>query len=604
MSEAPPLVQGGPPPLASHPPDALAAGARLAEFEIRGVLGAGGFGIVYLAWDHALEREVALKEYMPVTLAGRSPDQRVTLRAAAHQETFALGLRSFVNEARLLARFDHPSLVKVYRFWEANGTAYMAMPMYHGPTLRQVRQQQAPGSPGEAWCRALLEPLLGALQVLHREGVYHRDIAPDNIVLPEPGKPVLLDFGAARRVIGDRTHALTAILKPHFAPIEQYADVASMRQGPWTDLYGLAATFYYLLTGHPPLPAAARALHDELPPLARLQPAGCSAAFLEALDWAMAVRPQQRPQDVAAWREVLDGRAPVPPMPPAPPLPAGTAGPHAAMDGVSAPSGGAAGFDPTLPLRTTGPRPPGSMPATGPLWRGFTVPGGVQTLQAAPPPGARDAAAEDGLSPLPVVGRRRPRAVWMGALALVVIGGAAALAWHAAPSTQAGPREVSVAQAPEARSAGTHPDTAKESTMGPVAAPSPAPAAAPVAQAAPAPAAAGVTPAQTNIVPPPLTPSALPQQPPPPTAQASQPQRPPAGAGTRSRSHNRDRERGSARTAANVPGPAERCADRLLLGRLICMKRACDTDPRLRHHPECVRMQEAEQERRERILQR
>jgi serine/threonine protein kinase len=376
MSEAPPAVEGGPPPLAAHPPDALAEGTRLAEFEIRRVLGAGGFGIVYLAWDHQLERDVALKEYMPITLAGRGADHRVSIRAQAHQDTFALGLRSFVNEARLLARFDHPSLVKVYRFWEDNGTAYMAMPMYHGRTLRQVRQQMGGASPGEAWCRSLLDPLLGAIDCLHREGVYHRDIAPDNIVLTEAGKPVLLDFGAARRVIGDRTHALTAILKPNFAPIEQYADVASLRQGPWTDLYGLAASFYYLLAGQPPLPAAARALNDDLPPLALLQPADCSEGFLQALDWAMAVRPQQRPQSVALWRDVLEGRIGVPAL----------ARHDAARPGVATlPVAPAPDFDPTQPMP---PSPPGSMPASSPLWRGFTVPGGVRTLQAAPAAGA------------------------------------------------------------------------------------------------------------------------------------------------------------------------------------------------------------------------
>ena len=276
--------QGAAPPVLPHAGDALPPGTRLGEFEIRQIIGSGGFGIVYLAWDHALEREVALKEYMPVTLAGRGPGPRVTIRSISHEETFALGLRSFVNEARMLARFDHPSLVKVYRFWEDNGTAYMAMPMYHGRTLRQVRQAMGAGSPGEAWCRALIDPLLGALERLHREDVFHRDIAPDNIMLCDDGKPVLLDFGAARRVIGDKAQALTAILKPHFAPIEQYADVAAMRQGPWTDLYALAATMYYMLTGQPPLPAAPRALHDELPPLTRLQPSGCSQTFLQALD--------------------------------------------------------------------------------------------------------------------------------------------------------------------------------------------------------------------------------------------------------------------------------------------------------------------------------
>src|SRR5688572_29218968 len=143
-SDVLPSVPDPAPGAGAHPPNAdipsaLPVGARVAEFEIRGVLGSGGFGIVYLAWDHALEREVALKEYMPGTLAGRGGDMSVSVRSSSMAETFALGLRSFVNEARMLARFDHPSLVKVYRFWEDNSTAYMVMPYYKGRTLRRVR---------------------------------------------------------------------------------------------------------------------------------------------------------------------------------------------------------------------------------------------------------------------------------------------------------------------------------------------------------------------------------------------------------------------------------------------------------------------------------
>ena len=273
--------------------------------------GVGGFGIVYRAWDHALEREVALKEYMPAALAARGRGLRVSLRAAAHAETFAVGLRSFVNEARMLARFDHPSLVKVYRFWEDHGTAYMVMPCYRGRTLREVRQAMDE-PPDEAACRAVIDPLLSALDLLHHQDVYHRDIAPDNILVGDDGTPVLLDFGAARRAVSDRTQSLTAILKPNFAPLEQYADVSAMRQGPWTDLYGLGATVYYFLTGQAPMPAAARALQDELVPLSSIEPPGCSHDFLAAFDWALALRPPDRPQSVVMLRDVLDGRMAVP----------------------------------------------------------------------------------------------------------------------------------------------------------------------------------------------------------------------------------------------------------------------------------------------------
>ena len=146
--------------------------------------------------------------------------------------------------------------------------------------------------------------------MLHAGGVYHRDIAPDNIiVLDDGGLPVLLDFGAARRVIGDGPQALTAILKPSFAPIEQYAEAGTaLRQGPWTDIYALAAVMRFMLTGNAPLPATTRVVQDATAPLAALLPADCSSVLLGAIDWALAVRPQDRPQSIAAWRDALDGR--------------------------------------------------------------------------------------------------------------------------------------------------------------------------------------------------------------------------------------------------------------------------------------------------------
>ena len=182
----------------------LPEGTRLLDYRITGLLGEGGFGIVYDAWDHSLERRVALKEYMPASLASRESTQ-VQVRSMRHKETFDAGLKSFVNEAKLLAQFDHPSLVKVYRFWEANGTAYMVMPLYQGITLKD-KLKQLGQPPDEAWLMGMLAPLTEALAVIHAENCFHRDIAPDNIILLSGSeRPLLLDFGAARRVIGDMT---------------------------------------------------------------------------------------------------------------------------------------------------------------------------------------------------------------------------------------------------------------------------------------------------------------------------------------------------------------------------------------------------------------
>jgi hypothetical protein len=160
--------------------------------------------------------------------------------------------------------------------------------------------------PDEAWLLALLAPLTAALNVIHAERCYHRDIAPDNVMLlADGGKPLLLDFGAARRVIGDMTQALTVILKPGYAPIEQYAEVPGMKQGPWTDVYALAATVYWAVTGKTPPASVGRIVSDEYAPLAQVGAGRYSARFLEAVDRALAVMPEARTQTIDAFRRDL-----------------------------------------------------------------------------------------------------------------------------------------------------------------------------------------------------------------------------------------------------------------------------------------------------------
>jgi hypothetical protein len=282
----------------------LPIGTRLHEFEIVDLVGEGGFGIVYLARDSVLERKIALKEYLPSDLASRGPGETVAPTSTRSVETFQIGLRSFINEARMLAQFDHPALVKVYQFWEANGTAYMVMPYYEGITLKEeLRRAQTP--PDEIRLKALLAQLLDALEVLHRANAVHRDIAPDNILILPDGNPLLLDFGAARRVITDRTQTLTAILKPGYAPIEQYGESPALKQGPWTDLYALAGVFHFAITGSAPTPAVSRTITDPLVPLSKSASGRYSPKFLGALDQALAVNPASRPQSVAQFRALL-----------------------------------------------------------------------------------------------------------------------------------------------------------------------------------------------------------------------------------------------------------------------------------------------------------
>ncbi len=292
------------PAAGGHSGNALPIGHRLHEFEITGLVGEGGFGIVYLAHDTQLERVVAIKEYMPGSLATRAGDLSVTVKSERQRDTFTLGMRSFVNEAKLLASFDHPALIKVYRFWEENGTAYMVMPYYQGPTFKTwLREQQQP--PDEAWLKGMLGPLIDALEVIHADHCYHRDIAPDNILLLGPNKPLLLDFGAARRVIGDATQALTVILKPGYAPIEQYAEVPSMKQGPWTDVYALCAVLYAAILGKAPPPSVGRMMKDDMTPISQAALGRYSAPFLAAIDAGLTVHPEQRLQNMAALRERL-----------------------------------------------------------------------------------------------------------------------------------------------------------------------------------------------------------------------------------------------------------------------------------------------------------
>lgn len=295
----------------------LATGTRLAEFEITGVIGEGGFGIVYMTFDHSLRRPVAVKEYMPASIALRGQDGNVVVRARRHQPSFDTGLKSFINEARLLAQFDHSALIKVHRFWEQNQTAYMAMRYYEGSTLKEIVQSD-PARVSEAWLKPMLQSILEALDTLYHENVLHRDISPDNILILESGEAVLLDFGSARQVISDMSQSLTVILKPGYAPIEQYADDSAMTQGAWTDIYSLSAVMYLAIVKRPPPTSVARMVTDTMTPLADGHHPGFSRPFLSAIDRGLAIRPEQRPQTIDAFRRLLqiDGAsaAVVPPV--------------------------------------------------------------------------------------------------------------------------------------------------------------------------------------------------------------------------------------------------------------------------------------------------
>ncbi|MDY0926549.1 serine/threonine protein kinase [Pantoea trifolii] len=289
----------------NHTPNALPAGYRFNEFEIKEVIGGGGFGIVYRAWDHQLERTIAIKEYMPVSLAVRAANMSLELRGERFHKLFTAGRNSFIQEARLLARFNHPGLLHVLRFWEENGTAYMGTLYYSGMTLKEW-QITSPDSIDESWIRRLLPPLFGAIDTIHAAGYLHRDISLDNIQIQENQLPVLLDFGSARKEIGNLSDETEIMLKPGFAPIEQYSEEGEIEQGPWTDIYALGAVLHNLITGHAPPVSVVRCIEDNYQPLVERKPEGYSLPLLHAIDCALAMKPEDRPQSIDAFASLID----------------------------------------------------------------------------------------------------------------------------------------------------------------------------------------------------------------------------------------------------------------------------------------------------------
>lgn len=281
--------------------NALPAGTSLLEYRLEGVLGAGGFGITYLAGDMHLEKRVAIKEYLPTDLAIRALDGSVVPVATEHEHDYKWGLERFIQEARTLARFSHPHIVRVNRYFEANGTGYMVMDYENGESLSQLLRRAA--APDEAGLRAILMPLLDGLEAVHAAGFLHRDIKPSNIFLREAGGPVLLDFGAARAAVGGATRSMTAVLTPGYAPLEQYASDA--RQGPWSDLYALAGVFYRAIVGESPPDAVSRLKEDRVPQRLAETGARVSVPFRRALEWALQVDEKRRPQSVPEWRRAL-----------------------------------------------------------------------------------------------------------------------------------------------------------------------------------------------------------------------------------------------------------------------------------------------------------
>ena len=286
-----------------QPLNALPRGHRLQEYELVRVLGFGGFGMTYLGFDHHLDKAVAIKEYLPSDIATRTADHSVAPQASEFRGDFQWGLERFLDEARTLARFDHRHIVKVYRFFEAHGTAYIVMEYAEGETLSAYLERK--GTLSEAELKGILYPLLDGLAVVHGADFLHRDIKPGNIVLRDAdGSPVLLDFGAARQAIGAKSRSVTSIVTPGYAPIEQYSSRG--RQGAWTDIYALGGVCYRALTGQVPDDATDRMRNDPLILVSQRCAGRVRGAFLSAIDSALSVDEGDRPQSVGAWRAALE----------------------------------------------------------------------------------------------------------------------------------------------------------------------------------------------------------------------------------------------------------------------------------------------------------
>lgn len=280
---------------------ALPGGSTLHEYRIESLLGAGGFGLTYLATDTNLNLKVALKEYLPGDFAVRAADQTVEPKSGPAGESFQWGLQRFMDEARTLATFRHANVVRVMRFFEANHTGYMVMEFVEGSSLPEWIASRRP-LPRQSLLSTVI-PLLDGLEVIHKAGYLHRDIKPANIFMRNDGSPVLLDFGSARELQGGNQE-LTAVVSPGYAPLEQYHTHG--KQGPWSDLYAFGGVMYWMLTGAKPVEAAARVRHDVMP---SAQEKGDTALYgeglLSAVDWALKPNEDERPQSVAQFRAAL-----------------------------------------------------------------------------------------------------------------------------------------------------------------------------------------------------------------------------------------------------------------------------------------------------------
>ena len=325
--------------------NALPKGYALEGYHVEGVLGAGGFGITYRAREAAIDRMVAIKEYLPSGIAVRDHDtSSVQPTARRDVEDYEWGLDRFRKEAKTLVSFRHNNIIAILRYFESNNTAYLVMEYADGESLGAMLQRD--GTLPEPELREFLEPLLNGLSCVHAAGFLHRDIKPDNIYVRTDGSPVLLDFGAARHALGSKSKTLTSIVSAGYAPFEQY--ISNSEQGAWSDIYALGAVLYRTVTGQRPAEATARVKHDDMVPASQAAAGRYSPQLLAAIDAALAVDETQRPRSVAEFARMISASeaapsptflipgAAAPPPHPAAPSTRSTAGTALSADDLGA----------------------------------------------------------------------------------------------------------------------------------------------------------------------------------------------------------------------------------------------------------------------------
>ncbi len=296
---------------------ALPDGFRMGRYLIGDQLGAGGFGITYRAKDLQLNRLVAIKELLPTSIATRSNGIEVV--AESEEDDWEWAQTRFIQEAETVAACEHPNVLQVYEVLRANGTVYMVTRFEEGANLEEWYCNLG-RPPNEAEIRSILEPMLSALHRVHGRGFLHRDIKPDNIYMADDGRPVLIDFGSAREKITHKSLPLTKILTPGYAPFEQYLDEA--HQGPYTDLYSLAAVLYRGIAGRKPPDAPERSMPsvpDTCVRLAKDFAHRYDKKLLESIDTALSPEGKHRPQSAAAWIKQIGAKLDLAEPPPLPP---------------------------------------------------------------------------------------------------------------------------------------------------------------------------------------------------------------------------------------------------------------------------------------------